>query len=116
MKHTSQETDSRSNVIRSKLLPPLLIRRPHLLCLGEVKLASPQEPKEGRVVEPVILDPGGQLGVVRWDQALGEEFLPELGEGGFLGGVAVGLALVKGARVRGRRRAERVGLLAREEV
>lgn len=82
-----KENDLRSNVVRAKLFSPLFIRLPHDLGLGDIKLARPQEPQEGLVIETIIADTlhkGFLVGPVG-DEARGEKLCSEGFEGGLLG-------------------------------
>lgn len=84
--------DSRSNIIRSKLLSPLFIILPHELRLWQIKLARPEEPEQCLVVESIIAQFGGALLsflLGRGCQACLFEVGAELSEGRGLGFVPV---------------------------
>lgn len=80
--------NSRGNLVRAKLLPPLLVGLPHDLCSWQVELSRSQEPEESRVVVSVVAESlGGSLSV-GGDQARSEQVLPERLEGLLLSLVA----------------------------
>lgn len=109
------EGDIRSNLVRSKLCSPLFIILPHQLRSRQVKLARPQEPQEGLVVEPVVAEFGRlglASGVICRAQGGSDEVGAELLEGGLLRGVSDVLACGLGGSV-GKYGVERVmGLTA----
>jgi len=51
---SSFSTDSRRDIIRPKLLPPLLIRLPHERRLGQIKLPRPQETEQSLIVISIV--------------------------------------------------------------
>lgn len=81
------EDDSRSNVIRAKLFPPLFVGLPHDLGLGDIKFTRPQEPQEGVVIETVIANTLNKRFFVAFsgDEARGQKLCSEGFKGGLLG-------------------------------
>jgi hypothetical protein len=72
---------SRGNLVRAKLLPPLLVGLPHHLRSWQVELSRPQESEEGGVIVSVVAKSLGCCFAVGRDEVGREQILSERLEG-----------------------------------